>query len=410
MGQKSILISGAGIAGPVLAYWLDRAGASVTIVERAASLRSSGQGIDIRGAAVDVIRQMGVEDDIRRMTTTEEGVSFIGSDGRDWAVFKTTGSTESQSFTSEFEILRGDLARVFYDMTKDRIKYIFGDSIKEVREVGDAVEVDFAGETPTASFDAVVAADGQGSKLRSMVFDVTPDQCYKSLGQYMAYFTLPKDLLNGDKIAKWYNAPGRRLVFLRPNRRGQLQALLGVCTTSPEAASAASAGIDAQKAFLRKTFHNAGWLSEPVLAAMEHADDFYYQLIAQVKMDKWARGRVALVGDAAYCPTPISGMGTSLAIVGAYILAGEMAKRLDDLPAAFQSYQEVLTPYVVQCQKLVPGTPAIVNPQTQWGITILYSILWFVSWARLDQLASRIGAIPAFSQERFVVPKYGWER
>ena len=408
MGQNRILISGAGIAGPVLAYWLDRAGASVTIVERASSLRSSGQGIDIRGAAVDVIRQMGVEDDIRRMTTTEEGISFVDSNDRDWAVFMATGSTAAQSLTSEFEILRGDLATIFYNVTKDRIKYIFGDSINGIREVGDGVEVQYAGDTPVASFDAVVAADGQGSRLRSIVSDTAPNECYKSLGQYMAYFTLKEDLLNGNKIAKWYNAPGGRLVMLRPSRRGHLQALLGVCTTSSIARSAVSAGMEAQKDFLRKTFHDAGWVSKPVLDAMEHADDFYYHAIAQVKMDKWSKGRVALVGDAAYCPTPISGMGTSLAIVGAYVLAGEIMKHPDDLLVAFKSYQEVLAPYVVQCQKLIPGAPAIVNPQTKLGIAILYSILWFVSWSGLDRLVSRIGSIPAFSKKRFVVPKYGW--
>ena len=406
MGQPKILICGAGIAGPVLAYWLDLAGASVTIIERASSLRSSGQGVDIRGAAVDIVRQMGVEDDIRRLKTTEEGVSFVDTGGRDWAVFKATGSTDIQSFTSEFEILRGDLAIVFYNVTKDRIKYIFGQSVKGVKEVGDAVEVQFTGETATASFDAVIAADGLGSSLRSMVFDPAPNECYKPLGQYMAFFTVPEDLLNGSKIAKWYNAPRGRVLMLRPKRRGQTQALLGVCTTSSDARMAVSGGIKAQKDFLRKTFHDAGWMSEKVIDAMEHADDFYCQAITQIKMKTLTKGRVALVGDAAYCPTPISGMGTSLAIVGAYVLAGEIMKHPNDITTAFKSYQEVLTPYVVQCQKIIPGAPSIVNPQTQFGITLMYSILWFVSWSGLDRLLTRIASIPAFSKATFVIPKY----
>ncbi|MCJ1475008.1 hypothetical protein MMC13_003668 [Lambiella insularis] len=409
MRQPRILISGAGVAGPVLAYWLDRAGASVTLVERDSSLRSTGQAVDIRDAAVDIIRKMGIEDDIRAQTTHEDGISWVDTYGRVWATLMTSGSTQAQSITSEFEILRGDLAIILYNITKDRVKYIFGETVKAVREIGDAVEVDFAGENPTTSFDAVVAADGQRSNLRSMVFDTAPEDCLRSLGLYVGYFTLAEDLLKGDKVAKIYNAPGGKQIFLRPNPRGQLQAYAGICTTSSDAENASSGRVMAQKDYLRKTFDGAGWVSKTVIKAMENADDFYFQSVVQVKMKNLSRGRVALVGDAGYCPSPISGMGTSLAVVGAYVLAGEIMKHPNDLPTAFQNYKELLTPFIVQCQKLPPGAPGIVNPQTQFGITVLHSVLWFVTFFRLDRLISRIASIPAFSSKQsFVAPKYEW--
>ena len=197
-------------------------------------------------------------------------------------------------------------------------------------------------------------------------------------------------------------------MFLRPNMKGQTQAILGVVTESAEARNATTADAESQKNYLRKLFSDAGWLSEKVLKGMELADDFYYQAVAQVKLEKWYEGRVVFLGDACYCPSPISGMGTSLAIVGAYMLAGEIMKQPDDLPNAFQSYQELLTPYVTKSQKLIPGAPAIVNPQTQTGITILISILGFISWSGLDRLASSIAAIPAFSKEIFALPQYKW--
>ncbi|MCJ1370760.1 hypothetical protein MMC20_001973 [Loxospora ochrophaea] len=409
MPPKRVLISGAGIAGSVLAYWLDRAGISVTVVERAPSLRSTGQAVDIRGAAVDVIRQMGVESAIRSKSTCEEGVAFVDAAGREKAVFMASGSTEQQALTSEFEILRGDLALIFYDLTKDKVNYVFGESVKELRQLNTGVEVMFENVTATASFDVVVAADGLGSRLRSMVSSATTaKECFKSLGQYVAYFTIEEDLLNGGKIAKWYNAPGGRLILVRPNMKGQTGAFLGVVTESLEAKDASTAGAEAQKTYLRRLFHDAGWLNERVLDGMDRADDFYYQAVAQIKMEKWSEGGVVFLGDACYCPSPISGMGTSLAIVGAYVLAGELVMHQNDLPSAFQSYQERLTPYVAQCQKLIPGAPAIANPQTQMGITVLASVLGFVSWSGLDRLVSRIAAIPAFSREGFALPQYEW--
>lgn len=408
MAQLQVLISGAGIAGPMLAYWLERAGASVTVVERAPQLRSTGQAVDIRGAAVDIIRQMGLEETVRSKHTTEKGVAFVDSTGYERATFESTGSADVQSFTSEFEILRGDLALLFYDVTKDKVNYIFDEAIQDAQQNGDSVEVTFENRTATTSYNVVVAADGLGSKLRAMAFGTTASkESFRSLGQFCAYFTT-KDLLGGSKIAKWYNAPGGRLLFLRPNGKGGNQAYLAVVTKAVEAEQVVRADPEAQKAYLHRLFKDAGWVCPQVLEGMDVADDFYYQAVAQVKMEKWYKGGIVFLGDACYCPSFISGMGTSSAIVGAYMLAGEIMQNPHDLTAAFQSYQKELTPFVDECQRVPPGAPGIVNPQRQIGITILYSILGWVTWLGIDRLITRIAALPAFNKAAFAPPHYEW--
>ena len=371
---SSVLISGAGIAGPTLAFWLSKAGITTTIIERAPCLPIAGQQVDVEGAAREVVRRMGLEEIVKSKTTNEQGISFIDSSGKSRAKFGLDPTASNgRTFTSEFEILRGDLAQIFYDATRDSTEYIFGDHITQLNQNGDGVDVGFA-HGSDRRFDLVVAADGMRSSTRSLVFG--QKDVLRHLGMYTCYFTIPAK--DGDGAwAKWYNAPGRRCIMTRPDQAGSLRTYLSVMSDKP--ANYHSLGIDGQKKLMREIFSDAGWESARILDGMDAASDFYMQEIAQVKMESWSKGRVALVGDAGYCPSPISGVGTSLAIVGAYFLAGEIVKHRDDAKRAFQGYEEKMRERVEKAQNLPPGAPAIANPQTGWGITIMLSVLSLVS-------------------------------
>jgi 2-polyprenyl-6-methoxyphenol hydroxylase-like FAD-dependent oxidoreductase len=389
MSKQSVLISGAGIAGPVCAYFLSQAGIRTTIIERAPELRKAGQQIDIRGAGIQIIKKMGVEEAIRAKTTKEAGLAFVDSNGKTCGEFPVD-QEGGRSFTSEIEILRGELAQIFYDATKEETEYIFGDHVTAILDDGNKASVTLASGTKR-EFDMVIGADGMGSKIRRVAFSEIEDPV-KSLDQWAAFFTIPYKESDGT-FAKWYNAPGGRSILLRPDNAGYTRAYLSIMSSAP--AETEGRDITAQKKQMRELFSDAGWESLRVLDGMEDADDFYMQQIAQVKMPKWSKGRVAVIGDAGYCPSPISGMGTTLAIIGAYILAGEIGASNGNHEAAFAGYEKKMQPYVSKAQSLPPGAPGIINPQTKWGISILHTVTGFVSWSRLPQLLSKFSSPPA---------------
>jgi len=202
------------------------------------------------------------------------------------------------------------------------------------------------------------------------------EEQFYSLGQYMAFFSIPS-LPNDGEWALWYNAPRRRAIIRRPDTDGCARAYLAVMTSQLKGHEKTS--VQSQKALLRSIFSDAGWEAARVMQGMETAEDFYMQEIAQVKIPHWYKGRVGLIGDAAYCPSPISGMGTSLAILGAYVLAGEMTKCGGDWERGFRGYEEKMRPLVKEAQSLPPGMPGLIYPETRWGIRVMLGILWVVS-------------------------------
>ncbi|KAF2636890.1 FAD/NAD(P)-binding domain-containing protein [Massarina eburnea CBS 473.64] len=381
-----ILISGGGIAGTALAYWLLQAQTplEITIIERSPGPRPGGQAVDIRDSGVTVIRRMGIEQAIRDKTTTEKGIDFVYRDGVSTARFPMTGDTESQSFTSEFEILRGDLADILEKNLgeidgKGRVEWVFDEFVREVVEVdGGRVRVKFMNHSKEREFDLVVGADGMVSKTRRLVWGDGPGgmQFLKRVGQYMSFFTIKKEV--GDTaFSPWYFTNKGRLAVTRPSPYDDRRVLLAVTDSNMSRfvgiEKAMKEGPEKQKQWLAKEFEGAGWITERLIKGMWETKDFYIQEIAQVKMGEegWVKGRVALCGDAGYCPSPISGMGTTSALVGAYILAGEISKSPDDIPHALKRHQELLQPFIDEVQKLYPGTPWIVNPQSEWGIKVL---------------------------------------
>jgi len=273
--------------------------------------------------------------------------------------------------TAEMEILRGDLARLLYEPARAHAAYRFGDAVSTIEDDGAAATVTFASGA-VDRYDAVIVAEGVGSATRERVFPGENRPRWMDLT--IAYFTIPRTA-GDDRMWRWYNAPGGRSVSLRPDRHGTTRAMLSI-RRPPGGEQDWPA--ERQKAWLRERFADAGWQAARVLDGMEATDDFYLDVLRQVRMPRWSRGRVALVGDAAWCATPIAGLGTTLAITGAYVLAAEMARAADPA-AAFAAYEEAMRPMVEDAQGVPKIAPRLMNPDSRTGIRLLHRALSIAS-------------------------------
>ncbi|MER5326350.1 FAD-dependent monooxygenase [Streptosporangium roseum] len=394
MPSRTVVISGASIAGPALAFWLHRHGMHPVVVERFPHLRPGGQTVDIRGAGQNVTRLMGIEEEIRAGSTGEEGVRFLDAADRTKAAF-SSAAFGGRGFVTELEILRGELSALLYERTRRNTEYIFGDEVSEVHEEPGHLHLAFKSGAERKA-DLLVAADGIRSRTRDLVFGDTTR--IRSRGLYTAYFTIPRHPSDGN-WARWYNFPGGKSVTLRPDNLGTTRALMSFLSPPhgydrlPE---------EEQKELMRHTFAGHGGPVPRTLGEMRDCDDFYLEEVAQVHMPRWSRGRVAAVGDAAYCASPLSGMGTNLALVGAYILAGELGTH-DDHRDAFAAYEKVLRPYVAQAQDLPPGTPRLALPRTQAGISVLHAVLRAATTPPVSKVVRRFLVPAAYD---FELPAY----
>ncbi|GGD69200.1 FAD-binding monooxygenase [Emticicia aquatilis] len=396
MNQKKILISGASIAGPTLAFWLNRFGFAATIVERADSLRLGGQNIDIKGAAQKIAQLMGIEDEIRAADTGELGVRFVDEYDNTKAELP---KGESNIGTSELEILRGDLAQILYNHTKEDVEYIFGNQIVSLNEFEAGVRVQFQkGEERV--FDLVICADGIRSRTRSLIFGDEP--VIRFLNLYVSYFTIPKTP-SDSRWARWYNAPNSRVVFIRPDNVGTTRASFSFLS---EPKGYEKLSVAEQKAILKEKFADAGWEASRILAELDNNTDIYFDGISQVIAPSWSKGRCAMTGDAAFCPSPLSGMGASLSMVGAYILAGELSRHSDH-KEAFAAYEKLLRPYVNEIQKLPPGVPHLAHPKSKFGIKIFNTAINIISSnlvRGIGKLFSNKNKLP--TDDTIVLPEY----
>jgi 2-polyprenyl-6-methoxyphenol hydroxylase-like FAD-dependent oxidoreductase len=390
MTTRRVLISGASIAGPALAYWLDRYGFDTVIVERASELRTGGQNVDVRGAGRKVARRMDLEGEIRAATTGEVGTRFVARDGSTIAEFPA-GTSDSAGATAELEILRGDLARLLVARTTASTEYRFGDRITGLEDDGDGVRATFD-HASDERFDLVIAADGIGSSTRRLAFGAEPT--IRSLGLETSYATIPRTSADDDWW-RWYNAPGGRSITLRPDPYGTIRAALSFVTDgSRDRAGSDRRTADEQRARLRAKFADAGWEALRVLDGFDAADDLYSDSIGQVRAPRWAKGRVGMVGDAAYCASPVSGMGTSLSLAGAYVLAGELAAHVHHLDG-FGAYERIMRPYVDQAQKLPPGVPRVANPMSRFGVAAFGLAVRIASTPVIGRIGDRFFTPPA---------------
>jgi 2-polyprenyl-6-methoxyphenol hydroxylase-like FAD-dependent oxidoreductase len=389
--QTSVLISGAGIAGPALALQLNKNGFKTTIIERAESLRTAGQQIDVTGPGVELIRLMGVEDAIRSRTIGDEGIHFVDNDDKRIATFPASNSTAS--LVREIEIMRGDMADVFYQATKDQTEYIFGDRITELSESEKGITASFK-NGGNRTFDLVVAADGLSSRTREIAFGSSKKAAVKNLSQWVALFLIPHSPSDGT-WTRAYHAPGGRVVTLRPDvKRKRTSVYL---SKGGDDMSITEKSVEEQRGIVQRTFAGIGWETERVLSHMKDAKDLYVQQVAQVKMPSWNKGRTVLLGDAGYCPSPVSGLGTTMAIVGAYVLAGCLVTHEHDLPRALEQYEADMRPFVDSAQKLAPGVPAIATPQSEWGVWALRRALATVGAAMKVSRMAVVGTVLAWA-------------
>ncbi|GAB2608838.1 FAD-dependent oxidoreductase [Paractinoplanes abujensis] len=336
---KTVLISGAGIAGVSLAFWLRRHGFTPTVVERAPALRDGGYKVDIRGAAIPVVQRMGLLDRVRELRTDVRSGAVVDRTGR--RVASMNGDSFGAREDDDAEILRGDLNRLIFESTRDEIDYRFGDSVTAIN----GTEVTFAGGR-TESFDLIVGADGVHSRTRALAFG--PEREYvRDLGYRVAIYTVPNHL-GIDREELTYVSPGRTTLVYSTARDTGAKAMF--LFTAPE-------GIDESdpRRALREAYADQGWEVPRLLEAVDAAPDFYYDTLSQVHMDSWSTGNVALVGDAAHCAAPSSGQGTSLGLVGGYVLAGELAAAGGDHGAGFAAYERRMRPFAERNQKLGPA-------------------------------------------------------
>lgn len=316
-----ILVTGASVAGTTTAWWLARYGRDVEVVERAPAFRDGGQNVDVRGTARDVLRRMGLEALLLERSTRERGTDWVTEDNHVVGRFEAAHSDTDGGPTAEMEIRRGDIARIIYEAAAAQgVRFRFGDSIGHIEQRDGGVQVTFAGGHQE-TYALVVIAEGVGSHTRELVFPAENRPRWMDLT--IAYFSIPQIASDG-VYARQYNTLGGRGAVVKPARDGKLGVYLGI-QKRPGHENGWS--VAQQRAFIRAQFSALGWEFPRILDAMTDVDDFYFDVLRQVRMDRWSNGRVVLTGDAAWCPTALSGIGTTLAIVGAYVLAGSLPGR-----------------------------------------------------------------------------------
>ncbi len=389
-----ILICGGGIAGPACAWWLSRHGFSVVVAEKASALREGGQNVDVKGAGQQVIDRMGLTARIDACDTRECGQKWFDAAGK---VVATFPKGAFGGLTSDFEILRGDFARVLFDATRETCEYRFGTSVVGLDEGGDGVRATFA-DGSAETFEMVIGADGVNSSTRALVLAEQTRMRY--LGAYMAFFRIPRRP-EDDFWACSVNGVGGTMIHLRPGGPTDTTVLI----TFPAAEHDPSAR--SRRDMLRAALTGRGTLAERIAGELDGVQDVYFGPMSQVQASAWSKGRVVLLGDAAHCPTPFTGKGTALALVGAYVLAGEI-KRCATHGEAFARYEQVLRPYVEQAQQqLSPRLIRLMHVRTRFGIAVARGLLRGLGSQPVQALLTPGAARRARQvEEDFVLPSY----
>ncbi|KAI4592887.1 hypothetical protein KJ359_010334 [Pestalotiopsis sp. 9143b] len=398
-----VLINGAGLCGPALSIFLLHANPAhvITVVERSDDLRTAGQQIDLRAQGIPLMKKLGLLDKVRERTVLESGLSFVDAQGNSKAVLGVNDSGKGQQgFTSEFEIMRGDLVDILYQESlevskrvkeaggKGGVHYEFGKYATDLQQDDAGVDVVFS-DGSKDRFDLVVGCDGQGSRTRRLTWGTESEESlFKSLGAYIAFFTIPS--LGDEDVGKIHHLQEYRIVFTRTGDRPITQVCLGTMNITDDLKDCTNKSTDEQKAVWRKLYDDCTWQHDRLMGGLDKCDDFYMSHVGQVKMESWFKGRVALAGDAGYCPTPFTGQGSTASLLGSYILAGELTRNDGDIAAGLEAYNRVLRPYVDEMQKLIPGTPNILYPKTQFGIWALQTFLGVFTTLKIDKAINMI--------------------
>ncbi|QEU91217.1 FAD-dependent monooxygenase [Streptomyces kanamyceticus] len=355
--KGTVLISGASIAGPAVAFWLRRYGFAVTVVEKAAGLRGGGYPIDVRGTAVEVVRRMGILPRLREAHIDSRRLTFLDADGGTAAVVHpqvAAGGVEGH----DVEVPRGDLAEALYGAVRDEVEFVFDDSIETLKEHGHGVDVVFRSGVQR-EFDLVLGADGLHSHTRGLVFG--PErQFHRYLGYCFAIFTMPNTFGLSHEVRIW-NTPGRAAALYAVGDGDELYAFLNFAR--PEPPYETLRDRQAQRDLIATTFADDGWEIPAMVAALREEADPFFDTVSQVRMPHWSKGRIALLGDAAHAPSFLTGQGSSLALVGAYMLARSLAAHRDHT-TAFAAYESDTRGFVELNQAQVGEGDATLCPTT----------------------------------------------
>ncbi len=396
MRAKSVLISGAGIAGPTLAFWLNAAGFKATIVERAPNLRAGGYVIDFWGAGYDIAERMGLADELERVGYSMRELRIVDAEGERMAGFGTRVFRELTG-GRYVTLARSDLSLLLFEAVRGETEILFGDEILALDSRTDCVEVQFARAGPR-SFDLVIGADGLHSNVRRLVFG--PQSTFeKGLGYVVAAFEARGYRPRDEDVYVIFSEPGRMVgrVALRDDRT------LILFVFARDGGDSPLPRLAAQRAMLHEMFGSGGWECGQILSCLDRAQDLYFDPVAQIKMPAWSRGRVALVGDAAFCVSLMAGQGSALSMAAAYVLAGELTKAGGRHQDAFVNYESLLRPFIEAKQKGAERFSAAFAPRTRFGLFLRNQVIRACTIPGLAKLA--LGRNIANSLR---LPEYSW--
>lgn len=359
--ERKVLVSGASFAGLSTAYWMNKSGYKVTVVEVSKELKKGGTPVDIRGNTIDVVKRMGLFEQIKSNRLNLQTLEFKNADD------VTEGSLELRKEgvpapDDEFEIERDSLLHILFDTVKNDVEFIFNDSITSLNETGDEIQVTFKNAEPR-SFELVFGCDGIHSVVRKIWFGEEAEYIH-FLNQYFS-ITIVDKLLVKANTAQMYNVPNKAVMLNTHNNKTDIV----FCFRTEKEIPYDYRNEAQQRQIILEQFSGESWRTAELLEEVSNSKTFYFDKLCQVKMPYWTKGRVALVGDAAYCASPAAGRGGSLAIDGAAALADAFDKHPDNFELAFQDYNKDFRPFIeeVQAEALRVGLESLV-PSTEEAI------------------------------------------